>query len=295
MDFKSLRYVIAVAESGTISAAAKTLGISQPSLSKYLFNLDDSLGVKLFNRSGGKLAPTYAGERYLVGARQILDIAVGLDAISSRQDSVLRISCPPFEGAYIHPAAIQQFCEKYPGFRLTVLENNDGMPLLQEGQADLAITNYPIQAEGFVSGLLVQDEVLLVSAANHPVSRMAGWKAGCKQPWVDVNLLRNEPFIQLFPDQSTRRLSDELLRREHIEYRVLMQTRSTINAIRVAATGAGVCFVPETGIRGFTFPELPAFFSVGDPLVMDVCYTYNKNHPNAELIEIFINLAQAFL
>jgi DNA-binding transcriptional LysR family regulator len=73
MDFKSLYYVLAVADKRTISGAAKDLGISQPSLSKYLQNLQDTLEVRLFERQEGKLIPTDAGNRYLEAGKKILN------------------------------------------------------------------------------------------------------------------------------------------------------------------------------------------------------------------------------
>lgn len=295
IDFKSLRYVLAVAEIGSISGAAKELGISQPSLSKYLQNLGESLGVRLFERTDGKLMPTYAGERYISAARNILKVAEELDDVSPRQERFFRVACPPFEGSYIHPFAILQFCEKCPDSRLMIIESNEISSLLYSGQANLAITNYKVKGDGLTSELLTHDEVLLVTSASHSIGNSAVWKQGCKRPWVDINLLRNETFIQLFPDQRTRVLSDELLAKENIIPKVMLQTRSTLTAIRVAATGAGVCFAPETGMRSFKFPETPSLFSVGAPIIMDVYFTYNKNRWESELTNKFICFVRAFL
>jgi DNA-binding transcriptional LysR family regulator len=81
MDFKSIRYVLATAERGRVSEAAKDLGISQPSLSKYLQNLQDSMGIQFFSRVEGELTPTYAGERYLEAGRMMLDVAKDLEVL----------------------------------------------------------------------------------------------------------------------------------------------------------------------------------------------------------------------
>jgi DNA-binding transcriptional LysR family regulator len=74
MDFKSFHYALAIADKGSISGAAKILGISQPSLSKYLQNLQDTLGIQLFERKNGRLIPTHAGKRYLEAGGKILDM-----------------------------------------------------------------------------------------------------------------------------------------------------------------------------------------------------------------------------
>ena len=61
MDFRDLNYVIALARYGTIVTAAKSLYISQPSLTKFLHNLEHDVGVPLFNRVGKQYQLTYAG------------------------------------------------------------------------------------------------------------------------------------------------------------------------------------------------------------------------------------------
>ena len=65
MQIKNMSYIIALAEAGTLSAAGKQLGISQPTLSVFLSNLEQELGIDLFLRDKKKLIPTPAGRIYL--------------------------------------------------------------------------------------------------------------------------------------------------------------------------------------------------------------------------------------
>ncbi|OON92055.1 MAG: hypothetical protein ATN34_01060 [Epulopiscium sp. Nele67-Bin002] len=69
MDFKELNYVIALADFQQMTKAAEQLFISQPSLSKYIKTLEDSLGIKLFNKVGNRFVLTYAGECYVESAK----------------------------------------------------------------------------------------------------------------------------------------------------------------------------------------------------------------------------------
>ncbi len=286
---------MAVVENGSISSAAKSLGISQPSLTTYLRNLADNLGVELFERGEGGYVPTYAGERFIAYARQIESIAGELDKVAPREaDRFLRVTCPPFEGSYIHPFAIRQFRIAYPTVNLMMIESNDTAELLRSGQADLAVTTSVLPGNEFYQVPLMRDEILLVTSRDHPVADHAVWRQGCFKPWVDINLLSGDSFIRLFPYQRTRVLSDELLAREKIVPRILMQTRSVLTAIRVAATGAGVSFAPATGTRHFRFSEAPSFYSVGDPVVMDVYFTRLKNVRPDEATEHFTKLVLDF-
>jgi DNA-binding transcriptional LysR family regulator len=300
-DFKILRYCLAVAEHGNISQAARELGITQPALSRYLQNIAGQIGVPLFERTGNLLTLTYAGERYIETAKRILYLVEGLDTALQKQDRILRIVCQRFESFFIPPFAVKKFREQFPECRIIIAEKDAAGAQLRAGEADLAIITMPSgqpladEQKVFDSVLLTREEVLLVTCANHPVCKMALWKEGCKHPWVDINLLRNENFADLYPDQTTRILSDALLSREHIAPRVVMQTRSILNSMRLAAVGAAVCFAPETGARNFTFSETPVFFSVGDPLLMDVYFLYDHNHSDNALIMEFITIVRSFV
>lgn len=72
MDFRDLQYVIAVADCGSITEAAKKLYISQPSLSYIISKIEQDIGVQLFYRKNYPLTLTYAGEKYVDTARTIL-------------------------------------------------------------------------------------------------------------------------------------------------------------------------------------------------------------------------------
>ncbi|MFB0917993.1 MAG: LysR family transcriptional regulator, partial [Clostridiaceae bacterium] len=74
MELKEQRYVVTLADTGNLTKAAKKLNISQPALSLYIKNLENSYGEQLFSRQNRRLKPTYFGELYIEKARQILRI-----------------------------------------------------------------------------------------------------------------------------------------------------------------------------------------------------------------------------
>ncbi|MCD8009880.1 MAG: LysR family transcriptional regulator, partial [Lachnospiraceae bacterium] len=74
MDLKEQKYVCMLAECGNLTRAAEKLFISQPALSIYITNLEKNMGVRLFDRSGKRFVLTYAGERYVEKAKQMLQL-----------------------------------------------------------------------------------------------------------------------------------------------------------------------------------------------------------------------------
>lgn len=74
MDFKDLSYVIAIAKTQNITKAADMLYVTQPTLTKFLQNLEREMGQKLFKKLGNRFILTYAGERYVAKATEILNL-----------------------------------------------------------------------------------------------------------------------------------------------------------------------------------------------------------------------------
>lgn len=305
LDFKSLRYTLTVAESNSISIAAKRLGISQPSLSRYIQNLNEGIGTPLFEHREGRLVPTGAGELYIASAKRILALVQDLKNISLDKNTksekkdpvqrILKVVCPLSESLYVHPFAILNMQKKYPHTKLVLTESNDYASLLHSGQADMAISGHKFEDADLHYEPLIENEVLLITEPNHKITNHAIWKQGCKHPWVDVNLLREEPLIQLSPNQCTRIYSDRLLEENHISPQILMQTCNMFTAVDVAATGAGVCFAPEIILRVYNFFKPPACFSVGDPLKIKTYLVWRKNYQPDEQVSYFIQLVRSFL
>ena len=114
MYSKELVYVTTIAESGSLSAAAKKLSMTQPALSIFLSNLEVELEAPLFTRNGRRMVPTKAGELYLSTAKKILDLEeyfhIQLDSLLHSENCTLRIGLPWIQA----PADHGPFFENVP-------------------------------------------------------------------------------------------------------------------------------------------------------------------------------------
>ena len=126
MELKEARYILAIARHQSIGKAAESLYISQPSLSKYLKNLEERLGAPLFSRHENRYYPTYMGERYLHYAEQI--VACGdewmqeYDDIAHRQRGRLNIAVPIMMGSTLIEPMLAPFHKRYPYVTLNIME-----------------------------------------------------------------------------------------------------------------------------------------------------------------------------
>ena len=147
MELKEARYILAIARHQSIGKAAESLYISQPSLSKYLKNLEERLGAPLFSRHENRYYPTYMGERYLHYAEQI--VACGdewmqeYDDIAHRQRGRLNIAVPIMMGSTLIEPMLAPFHKRYPYVTLNIMEavNFIAENSLETSSIDLTLYN----------------------------------------------------------------------------------------------------------------------------------------------------------
>ena len=110
MDFKDLSYVLAIAKYQNI---ANSLYVTQPTLTKFLQNLEAELGQKLFRKLGHRFVLTYAGERYVAKATEILNLKKEMDQelndIIKNNYGSLKIAFPTMRGTYMLPCTLPIF------------------------------------------------------------------------------------------------------------------------------------------------------------------------------------------
>ena len=129
LNTRILEYVVAIAEEKSISAAAEKLYVSQPSLSQSLIGLENSLGVKLFNRSTIPLRPTPAGETFVDAAIRILSIQRELENrlgdMAKTGYGTIVVGISSFRNSVVTPLVLPVFNRAYPNVHVRLIEETN--------------------------------------------------------------------------------------------------------------------------------------------------------------------------
>lgn len=174
MDTSIYRYVTAIAECGSISAAAKKLFISQPALTKQLGRLESSLGFKLFDRGKTPLALTPEGEIFLEYARQYQALQENmmkkLRQAGNGDGMNIQVATTHRGGSYvgIHTAA---FLRDYPQVHVEYLDTSASQceAALEKEQVELAVYTDPVISDQIEYMPLEEDPLVLVIPRNYPI------------------------------------------------------------------------------------------------------------------------------
>jgi DNA-binding transcriptional LysR family regulator len=144
-DWNRVRAFLVTAEEGSFSAAAKALGMTQPTLGRQVAALEEELGVLLFSRVGSTLELTEAGLGLMEHARQMGEAANRLSLAatgrSSSIEGVVSITASELISAYLLPPVIAKVRQQHPGIELEIVASNTARDLVRR-EADIAVRNF---------------------------------------------------------------------------------------------------------------------------------------------------------
>ena len=242
-SFKSIRYFIAVAESGSISAAIQDLGVSQSVVSQAIAQIEADLGTLLFERRARGMSLTHAGHQFLRHAHQI-EVAMrnARDALASRPHAVtghLNIGVTSLMVGYYLPFLLDRFRRVFPRITVQITEDRRDYleHLLVSGELDVAL----IVVSQLQNHRALETETILQS----------GWRVWCP---VNHKLAGEEKIeaIDLVHQSLVLLQVDELGDVATAQWNtaggdpnVLIRT-SSVEAVRsLVATGAGCSVLPD--------------------------------------------------
>ena len=248
MNLREMNYVVAIYEEQSISKAAERLYISQPSLSKFLINLERELNAQLFDRTTNPLTPTEYGRAYIETARSMLnlnsDMLRRMEDIRNYETGLLRIGMSVVRSAYYIPMVLPEFHRRFPGIQIS-LEEESATVLEQhllQGRLDVAITS------GIVMDPQINCEVIRRERIYFAVPRgyVKGADDSCK--FGDVAPLipwKQTRFVLLHKQQRVRQIADQVFADYGLEPQVIMETKITDTALKLCAKGMCCAFVSE--------------------------------------------------
>ncbi len=241
MDLRQLTALVAVAETGSISAAARSLHTVQSNVSTHLAHLERDLGVTLFDRAGGSL--TDEGDAVVRRARHIQAELEALNTdVAALRDEVTgtaRLGCIGTSARWLVPLVLDAVTRAHPKVHVIVVDatTTSLVPRLLADELDLAVVNLPITHREVVADHLFDEDRIIVAPDSHPLS---------SRDRVTLADLADHPLL-LEPTGTTFR--DEL-DREAIAAGIVLEAKAEVDGLRLIATlafqGFGAAIVPAT-------------------------------------------------
>jgi len=267
LEVRHLRYFLAVVEAGSFSRAADRLGISQPSVSQQMRDLEAELRVSLFQRRGKRILPTAAGlvfrEHALTILRQVESLLQDLTLEPEQVRGSLHIGVVPILNVALMPYLLGRFAAEHPGVSLVVEEisSTEIETALEEGRMDVGLGFLTRHSPNLHYERLCEDAFTLVVADDHP------W-AG--RELVRVSDLHGQRLLQLPMSFVMRRMADEICRKHQARPRIVAEINAIETLLRSLQTMEAGALMPNIALRGREGLRLKAIPLEGNDLSLEI-------------------------
>lgn len=283
MEFHRLRYFVAVAETGSFTRAAAREGVTQPSLSQQILELEKDLDTRLFDRLGRTVVLTDAGTQLLPRAQQVLAAVADAErSVRAAAGGVLRAGAIPTIAPYLLPTVARRFLKDFPTVRLQLSEDRTERLLeaLLAGELDVGVMALPVRDDRLhVEKLFAEDLVLAVPAGH----KLAG------KPTARLGDLAEEPFLLL---DDLHCFGDQVLslcrRGGKFEPRVACQGEQLGTLLGLVGCGVGVTIVPRMAADADKSKKL-AFLGFASPAPSrTLCAVWHKQRFRPPAVRGFV-------
>ncbi len=265
VNLKRAQYMKTIAECGSITAAAKKLFISQPSLSQMLRQLEKEIGTPVFDRSISPLRLTYAGEKYLNAVDRILAINSELESqlreIREEHSGRLRLGISVTRALQVMPLVLPAFTAKYPDVTLELTESGSATleELLQNGSIDLALAALESTSTSLAYELIEKEAIGILAGRHSNTARrfVSGTQLSLEQ-------IQGDSFVYLAKGHSSRIIQDKLFRRYGYTPPVLLETDSLEVGRRVAIEVGACMILSNIYVDDYVHQRQAEFFPLKD-------------------------------
>jgi DNA-binding transcriptional LysR family regulator len=233
------------AEELNFSTAAQKLSITQPAVSAQIHNLEEDLGVKLFNRIGRIIALSEAGEVLRGFSRRIfrlLDEAESvMDELRLVRRGTLKIGTTTTYAGHIMPPLLSRFQTEFPMVKVILHEGSsmDIAKRVAKLEIEVAVVAYSGNLKNVQFDLLRQEELVLVLPPGHPLASRTS---------VSIKALAKEKFILREKGSSTSLIMRNLFRQHRINPPVVFETSNVDFIKEQVANGMGVSFLTRSAV-----------------------------------------------
>ncbi len=298
MDFDQLKTFLEVSKQKSFSRAAVKLLVTQPSISAQISSLEKAIGVRLFERGGGKVTLTAAGRVFEPFAEDCMTrlnhIAITIADLERSPRGSLLISANDSTALYVLPTFFANFKKRYPRVSLNIVraERAKTIESVLNREADFGIVSLPITDQRLHVELIHEDEWVLVLPPEHALAA---------QPVVTLKQVSQQNLLVMKQGRRRENL-DQLFSQSNLRPKVAMELDSYELLKRLILAGMGIGFLPRINIlaelraglvltvpvEGVAIPRNLALISRTDRLLTRAGHAFftvatRRTHPTADM------------
>jgi len=288
MDFDQLETFIEVARLSSFSRAAEKRFRTQPAISSQIRSLEEEVGAKLLDRSGGKVSLTASGKLFLKFAEDTLDARKAAVVAIAETERVPRgeIVVGANEGTCLHvlPEVFAHFKKQYPDVSISIKRADYGKVLecVIENSVDFGVVSLPITDARLTAVPIHRDELVLIAPPKHPLAKMKSATA------ADI-----AQYPLVMPQVGhTRDALDDLFHQHKLKPRYAMELDSSELLKRFVAADVGVGFIARSHVQEDVKANVLAAIPIAEAQIRrDLALVFRKDKALSRAALAFIDIA----
>jgi len=288
MDFDQLETFLEVARLSSFSRAAERRFRTQPAISSQIRALEEEVGAKLLDRSGGKVAVTGPGKVFQKYAEDVLEqrrvMLVALAEMHRVPRGELVVSANEGTCLHILPEVFAEFKRQYPSVAVSVkrLEHNKILEAIIENSCDFGVVSMPVPDKRLTVVQIHRDELIVITPPSHP---LAAQKKATVAEVVEYPLLL--PKVG-----RTRDALETLFHERGLKPRISMELDSSELLKRLVAADVGVGFIPRSHVAEDLQANALAALTLADASIQrELALVFRKDKALSRAALAFIDIA----
>jgi DNA-binding transcriptional LysR family regulator len=288
MDFDQLEIFLEVARLSSFSRAAEKRFRTQPAISSQIRALEEEVGARLLDRSGGRVSLTAAGKLFFKYAEETIERRKTILTDIAETERVPRgeIVVGANEGTCLHilPEVFAQFKRDYPNVSVSI-KRSDYAKILEsilENAVDFGVVSLPVNDNRLEAQMIHRDHLVAITAPGHPLAH---------KKTVSVAEVATYPLV--LPKRGhTRDALDELFYDHHVKPNLAMELDSSELLKRFVAAGVGVGFIARSNIEEDIRAKALVAITLADAQIRrDLALVFRKDKSLSRAARAFMDIA----
>ena len=290
VDFDQLNIFLEVARHSSFSRAAEKCFRTQPAISSQVRSLEEEVGARLFDRSGGKVKLTIAGkifqrwaEETMESRRSILNTVADIDKVPRGE---IVVSANEATCLYVLPEVFSSFKRQYADVRISIhrAERSRILEMVLDNVVDFGVVSLPVDDPRLTAMTIHRDELVVITTAHSP---LASFKS------ISIDDAVNYPLL-LPKSGRTRDAIQELFAARGLKPTISMELDSSELLKRFVSANMGIGFVARSNVQAEIKARSLAALTVSDAQIRrDLALVYRKGKSHTRAARTFIEIAMA--
>ena len=274
MDVKLCEYIVAIADEGSVSAAAQKLYLTQSALNQQLLKLEKELGAPVFNRLRSHWTLTPVGETYVNGAREVLaiqkDTYTRIADLAARWNQTVTIGVTNERGVQMFASIYSDIHKRYPGTIFQPIEATveQQSRLMERGQLDLGFQTVANHKYKTLHYEQIMTEPFILCVPKDQAAGLSETPGPDGYPEADLRNFRDQVFTLVKPSSTMREMINSLFQEAGFQPRLLFDSIAMRSMQKLSARGQCCCIIP----RFYAIPSPDVrYFTLGSKARWELC------------------------